>query len=137
MLFEESCSKKHLFSFKSPQQLHSGAQAESSSWSFYCGLFSKYLLFFATVCSSFQKPFLAQTIQAGIIIRVDTFSRIETNKVFFFLGQCLLIRFEICRELNPRDILQALRDETMNDPRERIEIGQSHAFYRPSLLGQP
>jgi hypothetical protein len=25
----------------------------------------------------------------------------------------------------------------MNDPRERIEMAQSHAFYRPSLLGKP
>ena len=42
-----------------------------------------------------------------------------------------------CRELSTEGILQALRDETMNDPRDRIEIAQSHAFYRPSLLGQP
>ncbi|RCV35004.1 hypothetical protein SETIT_7G204100v2 [Setaria italica] len=39
-------------------------------------------------------------------------------------------------ELPARDILQALRDETMKDPRERIEMVQSHAF-RPSLLGKP
>ncbi|KAK7857599.1 glycerol-3-phosphate dehydrogenase [nad(+)] gpdhc1 [Quercus suber] len=32
-------------------------------------------------------------------------------------------------------ILQALRDETMNDPRDRIEIAQTHAVYRPYLLG--
>jgi glycerol-3-phosphate dehydrogenase (NAD+) len=44
---------------------------------------------------------------------------------------------EICRELPVRDILQALSDETVNDPRERIEMAQSHAFYRPSLLGKP
>ncbi|EMS47046.1 Glycerol-3-phosphate dehydrogenase [NAD(P)+] [Triticum urartu] len=43
-----------------------------------------------------------------------------------------------CRkELPVGDILQALRDETMNDPRERIEMAQSHTFYRPSLLGKP
>ncbi|KAI5681623.1 hypothetical protein M9H77_02851 [Catharanthus roseus] len=42
----------------------------------------------------------------------------------------------ILRELSCEGILQALRDETMNDPRERIEIAQTHAFYRPSLLGQ-
>ncbi|XP_072982143.1 probable glycerol-3-phosphate dehydrogenase [NAD(+)] 1, cytosolic [Typha latifolia] len=48
-----------------------------------------------------------------------------------------LYKILIKRELCPQDILQALRDETMNDPRERIEIAQSHAFYRPSLLGQP
>ncbi|KAH9609040.1 hypothetical protein KSS87_007654 [Heliosperma pusillum] len=42
----------------------------------------------------------------------------------------------ITREFSPEAILQALRDETMNDPRERIEIAQSHAFYIPSLLGQ-
>ncbi|KAG1338549.1 Glycerol-3-phosphate dehydrogenase [NAD(+)] GPDHC1, cytosolic [Cocos nucifera] len=43
--------------------------------------------------------------------------------------------FGIRREVSTQAILQALRDETMNDPRERIEIAQS--FYRPSLLGQP
>jgi len=48
-----------------------------------------------------------------------------------------LYRILIKRELTARDILQALRDETMNDPRERIEMAQSHAFYRPSLLGKP
>lgn len=42
----------------------------------------------------------------------------------------------ILRELSCEAILQALRDQTMNDPRERIEIAQSHAFYRPTLLGQ-
>jgi glycerol-3-phosphate dehydrogenase (NAD+) len=41
------------------------------------------------------------------------------------------------REQSTKAILQALRDENLNDPRERIEIAQSHAFYRPSLLGQP
>jgi len=49
----------------------------------------------------------------------------------------ILVLIGICRELTARDILQALRDETMNDPRERIEMAQSHAFYRPSLLGKP
>ncbi|XP_035544381.1 glycerol-3-phosphate dehydrogenase [NAD(+)] GPDHC1, cytosolic-like isoform X2 [Juglans regia] len=34
-------------------------------------------------------------------------------------------------------ILKALRDENLNDPRERIEIAQTHAFFKPSLLGQP
>lgn len=42
-----------------------------------------------------------------------------------------------CREESSEAILQALRDETLNDPRERIEIAQTHSFYRPSLLGQP
>lgn len=42
----------------------------------------------------------------------------------------------ITRDSSTHAILQALRDETMHDPRERIEIAQSHAFYRPSLLGQ-
>ncbi|KAJ6852200.1 putative glycerol-3-phosphate dehydrogenase [NAD(+)] 1, cytosolic [Iris pallida] len=48
-----------------------------------------------------------------------------------------LYKILIKRELTTEGILQALRDETMNDPRDRIEIAQSHAFYRPSLLGQP
>lgn len=43
----------------------------------------------------------------------------------------------ISRDALPHAILQALRDETMHDPRDRIEIAQSRAFYRPSLLGQP
>ncbi|KAK9726052.1 hypothetical protein RND81_05G187000 [Saponaria officinalis] len=48
-----------------------------------------------------------------------------------------LYKILITREQSSEDILQALRDENMNDPRERIEIAQSHAFYMPSLLGQP
>ncbi|GKU89802.1 hypothetical protein SLEP1_g3893 [Rubroshorea leprosula] len=48
-----------------------------------------------------------------------------------------LYKILISREESSQAILQALRDETLNDPRERIEIAQSHAFYRPSLLGQP
>ncbi|THG11517.1 hypothetical protein TEA_013014 [Camellia sinensis var. sinensis] len=47
-----------------------------------------------------------------------------------------LYKMLITRELSLQAILQALRDENMNDPRERIEIAQSHVFYRPSLLGQ-
>ncbi|XP_039146135.1 probable glycerol-3-phosphate dehydrogenase [NAD(+)] 1, cytosolic [Dioscorea cayenensis subsp. rotundata] len=48
-----------------------------------------------------------------------------------------LYKILIKRELATGAILQALRDETMNDPRERIEMAHSHAFYRPSLLGKP
>lgn len=40
------------------------------------------------------------------------------------------------REVSSEAILEALRDETMNDPRERIEMAHNHTFYRPSLLGQ-
>ncbi|KAK8918521.1 putative glycerol-3-phosphate dehydrogenase [NAD(+)] 1, cytosolic [Platanthera zijinensis] len=48
-----------------------------------------------------------------------------------------LYKILIKREVSVQAILQALRDETMNDPRERIEMAQSHAFYRPSLLSKP
>ncbi|QHN99723.1 hypothetical protein HN51_034845 [Arachis hypogaea] len=48
----------------------------------------------------------------------------------------MLYRILITRESPVQAILQALRDETMNDPRDRIEIAQSQVFYRPSLLGQ-
>nr|GMD84476.1 probable glycerol-3-phosphate dehydrogenase [NAD(+)] 1, cytosolic [Ipomoea batatas] len=48
-----------------------------------------------------------------------------------------LYKVLITREQGVQAILQALRDENLNDPRDRIEIAQSHAFYRPSLLGQP
>lgn len=47
----------------------------------------------------------------------------------------MLYKILIIRECPCQAILQALRDETMNDPRDRIEIAQTHAFYRPSLLG--
>ncbi|KAG4974469.1 hypothetical protein AAZX31_11G176300 [Glycine max] len=47
----------------------------------------------------------------------------------------MLYRILIIREYPAQAILEALRDETMNDPRDRIEIAQSHVFYRPSLLG--
>lgn len=40
----------------------------------------------------------------------------------------------IKRELPTEAILQAIRDESMYDPRERIEIAQSHSLYRPTLL---
>ncbi|CAN6703268.1 unnamed protein product [Malus baccata var. baccata] len=46
----------------------------------------------------------------------------------------MLYRILIIREFPPQAILQALRDETMNDPRDLIAIAQTHAFYRPSLL---
>lgn len=45
-----------------------------------------------------------------------------------------LYKILIGREVSSEAILETLRDETMNDPRERIEIAQSHAIYRPSLL---
>lgn len=48
----------------------------------------------------------------------------------------MLYRILIIREYPAQAILKALRDETMNDPRDRIEIAQSHVFYMPSLLGQ-
>ncbi|KAI3988353.1 hypothetical protein MKX01_012142 [Papaver californicum] len=48
-----------------------------------------------------------------------------------------LYKILIKRELPSQAILRTLRDETMNDPRDRIEIAQSHAFFRHSLLGQP
>ncbi|PWA92084.1 6-phosphogluconate dehydrogenase family protein [Artemisia annua] len=48
-----------------------------------------------------------------------------------------LYKILIKREKDSRAILEALRDERLNDPRERIEIAQSHAFYKPSLLCQP
>ncbi|KAJ8646300.1 hypothetical protein MRB53_008048 [Persea americana] len=49
----------------------------------------------------------------------------------------MLYKILITREFLSEGILQAIRDETMNDPRDRIEIAQSHPFYRPTLLGQP
>jgi len=48
----------------------------------------------------------------------------------------LLVLYEFLREQSSQAILKALRDENLNDPRERIEIAQSHVFYKPSLLGQ-
>ncbi|GMJ02353.1 hypothetical protein like AT2G41540 [Hibiscus trionum] len=48
-----------------------------------------------------------------------------------------LYKILITREKSTQAILQALRDETLNDLRDRIEIAQSHAFYIPSLLGKP
>lgn len=60
--------------------------------------------------------------------------RLAYTTSFFTL---LLMHFAFPREQLSEAILQALRDENLNDPRERIEIAQSHAFYMPSLLGQP
>ncbi|KAG2272477.1 hypothetical protein Bca52824_067032 [Brassica carinata] len=48
----------------------------------------------------------------------------------------MLYRILITREVSCEAVLEALRDETMNDPRELIEIAHSHLFFQPSLLGQ-
>nr|CAB3464840.1 unnamed protein product [Digitaria exilis] len=40
-------------------------------------------------------------------------------------------------ELATDSILQAIRDESMYDPRERIEMAQRQSLFRPSLLGLP
>ncbi|KAI3446493.1 hypothetical protein Pfo_003158 [Paulownia fortunei] len=65
----------------------------------------------------------------------------EANKPVAPVELCpilkILYKILITREQGAQAILQALRDENLNDPRDRIEIAQSHAFYRPSLLGQP
>ncbi|KAK8592187.1 hypothetical protein V6N13_062773 [Hibiscus sabdariffa] len=47
----------------------------------------------------------------------------------------VLYKILITREFPLQAILDALRDETMHDPKDRIEIAQTHVFYRPSLLG--
>ncbi|XP_022742608.1 probable glycerol-3-phosphate dehydrogenase [NAD(+)] 1, cytosolic [Durio zibethinus] len=47
----------------------------------------------------------------------------------------MLYKILITREFPLQAILDALRDETMYDPKDRIEIAQTHVFYRPSLLG--
>lgn len=64
----------------------------------------------------------------------------EVNKLVAPVELCpilkTLYRTLITREQGAQAILEALRDEHLNDPRDRIEIAQSHAFYRPSLLGQ-
>ncbi|KAL5719801.1 glycerol-3-phosphate dehydrogenase (NAD(+)) [Ranunculus cassubicifolius] len=49
----------------------------------------------------------------------------------------LLSQYSLSMEFSSQAILQALRDETMHDPRDRIEMAQTHAFYKPSLLGEP
>ncbi|KAK4404830.1 putative glycerol-3-phosphate dehydrogenase [NAD(+)] 1, cytosolic [Sesamum angolense] len=65
----------------------------------------------------------------------------EANKPVAPVELCpilkILYKILITREQGAEAILQALRDENLNDPRDRIEIAQTHAFYRPSLLGQP
>jgi hypothetical protein len=51
---------------------------------------------------------------------------------------CLnLFTSHTCRDLGTNSILQAIRDESMYDPRERIEMAQRQSLYRPSLLGLP
>ncbi|KAL7097843.1 hypothetical protein ACP275_10G168800 [Erythranthe tilingii] len=63
----------------------------------------------------------------------------EANKPVAPVELCpilkILYKILITREQGPQAILQALRDENLNDPRDRIELAQTHAFYRPSLLG--
>lgn len=40
----------------------------------------------------------------------------------------------MCRDLPPDGILDALRDENMYDPRQRIEIVSDKSYYMPQLL---
>ncbi|XP_047961150.1 probable glycerol-3-phosphate dehydrogenase [NAD(+)] 1, cytosolic [Salvia hispanica] len=65
----------------------------------------------------------------------------DSNKAVAPVELCpilkILYKILITREQGPQAILEALRDENLNDPRDRIEIAQTHAFYRPSLLGHP
>ncbi|KAH6817723.1 6-phosphogluconate dehydrogenase family protein [Perilla frutescens var. frutescens] len=49
----------------------------------------------------------------------------------------ILYKILITREQGAQAILQALTDQNLNDPRDRIQIAQTHAFYRPSLLAHP
>ncbi|XP_044494333.1 probable glycerol-3-phosphate dehydrogenase [NAD(+)] 1, cytosolic [Mangifera indica] len=64
---------------------------------------------------------------------------LDENKAVAPVELCPILRMLysilIKREFSSQAILEVLRDETMNDPRDRIEIAQTHVFYRPSLLG--
>ncbi|KAL6327556.1 hypothetical protein AAG906_021846 [Vitis piasezkii] len=62
----------------------------------------------------------------------------EENKPVAPVELCPILKtlYNILIEASSQAILQALRDQTMNDPRDRIAMAQTHAFYRPSLLGQ-
>ncbi|KAG6425726.1 hypothetical protein SASPL_109929 [Salvia splendens] len=74
-----------------------------------------------------------ETRWLGAICIFDIIDGLELREVvvaFLLSYDTLPLKAELVCE----GILQALRDETMNDPRERIEIGQRHAIYRPSLL---
>ncbi|MCO5587211.1 hypothetical protein L7F22_041158 [Adiantum nelumboides] len=46
-----------------------------------------------------------------------------------------LHKFLIKQEMGPDAVLQALRDQTMYDPRERIEVTRKTSIFKPSLLG--
>uniref|UniRef100_B6TIZ1 Glycerol-3-phosphate dehydrogenase [NAD(+)] n=1 Tax=Zea mays TaxID=4577 RepID=B6TIZ1_MAIZE len=65
----------------------------------------------------------------------------EANRSVAPVEMCPILkalhRILIMRDRPADSILQAIRDETMYDPRERIEMAQGHSLYRPSLLGQP
>ncbi|XP_066309829.1 probable glycerol-3-phosphate dehydrogenase [NAD(+)] 2, cytosolic isoform X2 [Miscanthus floridulus] len=65
----------------------------------------------------------------------------EANRSVAPVEMCPILkalhRILITRDRPADSILQAIRDETMYDPRERIEMAQGHSLYRPSLLGQP
>lgn len=65
----------------------------------------------------------------------------ETKKAVAPVELCpilkTLYKILIKRELTTNSILQAIRDESMYDPRERIEMAQRQSLYRPSLLGLP
>lgn len=46
-----------------------------------------------------------------------------------------LHKFLIKQECGPDAVLQALRDETLYDPRERIEVTRNVSIFKPSILG--
>ncbi|KAL5229010.1 hypothetical protein ABZP36_017275 [Zizania latifolia] len=71
------------------------------------------------------------TYPIAALICYCIYPTIVRQSTYFFLFIC------VSRELPPDSILQAIRDETMYDPRERIEMAKSHSLYRPSILGQP
>ncbi|EMS55490.1 Glycerol-3-phosphate dehydrogenase [NAD(P)+] [Triticum urartu] len=65
----------------------------------------------------------------------------EANKSVAPVEMCPILKtlhkILIKRELPTESILQAIRDESMCDPRERIEMARGQSLYRPSILGQP
>ena len=88
---------------------------------------------------------ILKTLYKILIKRLESWKICGLSAAFFggtFLLSCqapkeLFHFFFVCRELATDSILQAIRDESMYDPRERIEMAQRQSLYRPSLLGLP
>ncbi|KAI9170340.1 hypothetical protein LWI28_026534 [Acer negundo] len=84
--------------------------------------------------STFQTPSRLRLYKC-LIMNLTSSARISED-IWRRFAEKISRAMNLQREFPSHAILQALRDETMNDARDCVAIAQTHVFYRPSLLGQ-